>query len=886
MRWLTTLMLILAVLVPLPAQAATVDKPPLAPTPPMGWNSWNKFRCNIDENLIRQTANALVSSGMKDAGYEYVNIDDCWMATQRDAAGDLQADPVRFPSGIKALADYVHAKGLKLGIYSSAGTATCQGRPASLGHERADARKFAEWEVDLLKYDNCHDGGIPAIERFTAMAEALRATGRPILLSVCEWGANQPWNWAGELGHMWRTTGDIADRWGSMVAILDQQVGLEKYSGPGRWNDPDMLEVGNGGMTMTEYRSHLSLWALLNAPLIAGNDLRSMSEEVREMLTNREVIAVNQDWAGVQGHKISDSGDLEVWAKPLSDGGAAVVLFNRGAVGAEVATSAAELGLPAAPAYEVRDLWSGQETVTLGKVRASIPSHGSRMYVVRRGVPAKPVPAVATAVRTDTEGFVKPGQTFAATVSFAVDGLPAVLAAEVALTAPEGWTIRPEGRTGTPVVVPGRPFEARFAVKVPGDVRKGVFELPARATYKTVAGDGAEREEPGYGSVIVAEAPRGSQWLSDLDPVTADVGFGTMGRDRNIGGNPIRIAGVPYGKGLAPHAASEVTYYLGRGCTRFSADVGVDDGSRNRGTVTFHVLGDGREELAATGVIKGGERATSLDVDVSGVLALTLVTGIGPDNNNNDHSVWGAARIACAGPSTTVTATPTEVEIGAGGTFEVSGRLVADGTEPITDVRLAPSAPAGWTVSGQAAQAERLEPGGTLAGSWQVTVPAGADPGAVELPVAATYRAQDGSTPSDSATVKVLVRPAGVVAVKEAESGTLGGAARVSNCGACSGGKKVGNLGNGAANHLTLGALTVADEGEYRLILDYLVSGTRSVFVSVNGGPAAEVRVSGTSFAVPATTTVKVALRAGVNEIRFFNDTAFGPDLDRVMLAS
>jgi alpha-galactosidase len=232
----------------------------------MGWNSWNHFHCDIYEDLIRETADAMVASGMREAGYEYVNIDDCWMAPQRDANGDLQADPERFPSGIKALADYVHARGLKLGIYSSAGTKTCQGLPASLGHEEADARKFAEWEVDLLEYDNCNPQGVPAIERYTRMAEALEATGRPIVLSICEWGENDPWLWGAELGHLWRTTGDIRDTWGSMVSILDQQVGLEDYSGPNAWNDPDMLEVGNGGMTTDEYRSHMSLWALLDAP--------------------------------------------------------------------------------------------------------------------------------------------------------------------------------------------------------------------------------------------------------------------------------------------------------------------------------------------------------------------------------------------------------------------------------------------------------------------------------------------------------------------------------------------------------------------------------------------------------------------------------------------
>jgi alpha-galactosidase len=365
------------------AATETAAKPPLAPTPPLGWNSWNKFGCDIDENLIRETADAMVSSGMAAAGYTYVNIDDCWMARERDADGRLQADPERFPSGIKAIADYVHERGLKLGIYSSAGTATCQGLPASLDHEATDAASFAEWGVDLLKYDNCNNQGRPAIERYTAMADALAASGREIVYSICEWGQNRPWEWAAEVGgHYWRTTGDISDSWDSAMSILDQQVGLEAYSGPNAWNDPDMLEVGNGGMTTEEYRAHLSLWSLLNAPLIAGNDLRAMDDTTRALLTDPDVLAINQDWAGTQGHKLTDGGDHEVWAKPTSDGGAAVVLLNRATENADIATTAGELGLPDAPAYALRDLWTDTTTETPGEVRASVPGHGARMFMV------------------------------------------------------------------------------------------------------------------------------------------------------------------------------------------------------------------------------------------------------------------------------------------------------------------------------------------------------------------------------------------------------------------------------------------------------------------------------------------------------------------------
>jgi alpha-galactosidase len=356
----------------------------LAPTPPMGWNSWNKFGCRIDESLIRETADAIVSSGMKDAGYQYVNIDDCWEAPTRDPNGNLAADPQRFPSGIKALADYVHSKGLKIGIYSSAGTGTCQRRPASLDHEVADARSFASWGIDYLKYDNCNNEHRPALERYHAMGDALKATGRPIVFSLCEWGQNKPWEWGRTVGgNLWRTTGDIRDRWTSMLSILDKQVGLEKYSGPNGWNDPDMLEVGNGRMTNGEYVAHFSLWALLNAPLIAGNDIRSMNDSTRAILTNREVIAVDQDWGGEQGHKIRDDGEQEVWMKPMSTGDRAVILLNRDSTTATLHTTMREIGLSAGT-HRARNLWTHADTSFAGDITAALPGHSVAMYLVHR----------------------------------------------------------------------------------------------------------------------------------------------------------------------------------------------------------------------------------------------------------------------------------------------------------------------------------------------------------------------------------------------------------------------------------------------------------------------------------------------------------------------
>ncbi len=314
----------------------------LARTPPMGWNSWNHYGCTIDEALIRRTAHAMVANGMRDAGYVYVNIDDCWQG-ERDADGFLQPDPQRFPSGIKALADYVHARGLKLGIYSDAGAKTCGGRAGSQGHEYQDALQFARWEVDYLKYDWCNTGTGAAQrnprEAYTTMRDALRAAGRPIVFSICEWGDNRPWEWAGEIGHLWRTTGDIVNCWNcelghgnwtsfGILAILDKQAGLRKYAGPGAWNDPDMLEVGNLP-TLAENRSHFALWAMLAAPLIAGTDVVGMKPEIAAILTNPRVVAIDQDPLGLQGFAWVRTPELEVWARPLAGDKWALAVLNR-----------------------------------------------------------------------------------------------------------------------------------------------------------------------------------------------------------------------------------------------------------------------------------------------------------------------------------------------------------------------------------------------------------------------------------------------------------------------------------------------------------------------------------------------------------------------------
>jgi alpha-galactosidase len=362
----------------------------LAKTPPMGWNSWNKFACNVSEKLIKEATDAMVISGMKEAGYQYVVIDDCWQIG-RDDQGNIIADPARFPSGMKALSDYVHSKGLKFGLYSDAGTLTCQKRPGGRGYEFQDARQYAAWGVDYLKYDWCSHGTQNSEDSYSIMRDALAKSGRPIVFSICEWGSTKPWLWAGQVGNLWRTSGDIQDCWDckrdwggmGMIRVLDLQVGLETYAGPGHWNDPDMLEVGNGGMTDVEYRTHFSLWCLLAAPLMAGNDIRSMPASIAEILVNKEVIAIDQDPLGMQGTRVKKDGELEIWAKQLADGSRAVVLLNRGGSEKEMPVWWHDIGYPDKLSASVRDLWSKKDLGRItGNLKAKVPSHGVVMIRV------------------------------------------------------------------------------------------------------------------------------------------------------------------------------------------------------------------------------------------------------------------------------------------------------------------------------------------------------------------------------------------------------------------------------------------------------------------------------------------------------------------------
>jgi alpha-galactosidase len=369
--------------------------PNLAPTPPMGWNSWNYYNCNINEDKVKHMADAMASNGMKEAGYQYIVIDDCWQIS-RDKDGYIIADPAKFPSGIKALADYIHSKGLKFGIYSCAGKLTCQKRPGGAGYEAKDAQRYAEWGVDYLKYDWCNAEGMSSQVQYSTMRDALHKAGRPIVFSLCEWGSTKPWLWADTVGQLWRTTGDIQDKFASghgVLKILDEQSKIRLYNKPNAWNDPDMLEVGNAGLSYVESKSHFTLWCMMAAPLIAGNNLSTMKPDILQILTNKNAIAVDQDKLGIPCFLWAKANGIEAWIKPLADGNYAVCFLNRGSGSANLDFDLKQIAndpdfkksYTIDGSYSLFDVWNNKDLGTAQKkLTATLKGHDVLFVLVRK----------------------------------------------------------------------------------------------------------------------------------------------------------------------------------------------------------------------------------------------------------------------------------------------------------------------------------------------------------------------------------------------------------------------------------------------------------------------------------------------------------------------
>ncbi|MEU4496575.1 NPCBM/NEW2 domain-containing protein [Streptomyces sp. NPDC023998] len=676
---------------PTPAPTPAADNG-LARTPQMGFNNWNSTHCRAEFNeaMVKGVADTFVSQGLKDAGYTYVNIDDCWALPNRDASGNLVPDPVRFPHGIKAVADYVHSKGLKFGLYSSAGTKTCdvQGFPGGLGHEQQDANLWASWGVDYLKYDNCNNTGADAKQRYKAMADALRATGRPILYSICEWGENQPWNWAAEYGNSWRTTGDISDSWSSMIGIAHQNQSLAPYAGPGAWNDPDMLEVGNGGMTDTEYRTHFSLWAQMAAPLLIGSDLRSASASTLAILKNTDVIAVDQDSLGKQGTVVAGSGGLVVMSKPLADGGRSVTLTNETTRTRTISTSVDAIGIGGASSYALKDLWSKQNSATTGAISASVPAHGTVMYRVTPGTPVPPPTGVSqlsdlpwtSAVggwgpverdRSNGEQRAGDGRTLtiggttyakglgthaASDITYHLGGACRSFSVDVGVddeSTAGGSVAFQIYRDGALVADSGVRTASDPPTRLSADLTGGT----KLRLLVTDGGDGITYDHADWANARLAcgKGPSaGTHAVSDLTWTSAAGGWGPVERDRSNGeqgagdGRTLTIGGTTYAKGLGTHAASDITYYLGAGCSTLTASVGVDDESGGtNGSVVFQVYRDGTK-VADSGRVTGADAPKALTADLSGGLELRLVVTDSGDGVDYDHANWAVPRLTCA----------------------------------------------------------------------------------------------------------------------------------------------------------------------------------------------------------------------------------------------
>ncbi|HVK22094.1 MAG TPA: NPCBM/NEW2 domain-containing protein [Actinokineospora sp.] len=686
--------------VPDASATAPVPANTLSPTPLMGWNSWNKFACDINEAKIKSAADNMVSSGMLAAGYNYVNIDDCWAERDRDADGNLVPYAAAFPNGIKAVADYIHSKGLKVGIYSSAGARTCTGRPGigqqpgSIGYEQKDATLWASWGIDLLKYDNCGDHlGQTHQQRYEAMGKALRATGRDIVYSICNWGGQDaggigPWIFGPTVGgNLWRTTGDISDNWGSVVSLLDRQKGLETFSKVGGWNDPDMLEVGNGGMTDTEYRSHFSLWALLNSPLIAGNDLSTMSAATKTILTNADIIAVNQDWGGSQGRLMRDLGNnLQVWGKPMADGSVVAALFNRGTTTATVNTTAAEIGLGGSSSYSLKDLWSKATSTSTGAISASVPSHGVVVFKVTRAGTATAAPAAGTHQVSDLTwlassngyGPVEKDESNGGTGTS--DGVPLKIGttsytkgigahADSAVHVYLGKACyRFEAKVGVDAEV-GANGSARFQVYGDGvllaytDVlvgggapvslsvpTKGFRTLELRATDGRTNGNSSDHVDWADAKITCSAASNGS-FAGDRTWTSSTNGWGPAERNMSNGEKPARdgtvitLGGVRYRQGIGAHAASTVVLPVNGACTGFDAVVGLDPETGTAGSVTFEVVADGTTVYTSS-VLRAGQTAT-VGVALSRPTSVSLVVKGTADGVNSDHADWAGARLTC-----------------------------------------------------------------------------------------------------------------------------------------------------------------------------------------------------------------------------------------------
>jgi len=554
------------------ATAAAEDNG-VALTPPMGWNDWYSVYCGVNAQLVEQTAQEMVADGMKAAGYDYVNIDDCWMAPSRDSSGNLVADPTRFPDGIAPVAAYVHSLGLKLGIYEDAGTTTCAHYPGSFGHEAQDAATFASWGVDLVKYDRCNIpyANYPGESEeqvqqtlYTRMSNALKATGRPIVFSMCNPDpGDDAWEWGAPIANLWRTATDIQDNFGSMLANFEDTVDHFEDAGPGAWNDPDLLQIGNGGSNLPEYKTEFSLWAEMAAPLIASTNLATLTHAELAIYENPNVIAVDQDPLGQAGVPISRVNGLWILTKQLSDGSRAVLLFNSTNTAAVISTTATAAGLPSAPVYQLQNLWTNAVTQTGGAISAFVPGHGVAMFKVTTVAkrPAHKLPPHTVLSLGASVPELGLGSSTTVSESFVNYGVSDVKKLRLSLSARPGWQVKALGRPSAALLEPGQRFTVAYRVTAPpSGPPLSVSIFTGGASYDPL--DGRRTASAMLGELVSSpvRAP-----FSIADATTHEASFGESGPSLAISARGLGVLNPPFG---ALPTDSYAAIYRHAGCRR------------------------------------------------------------------------------------------------------------------------------------------------------------------------------------------------------------------------------------------------------------------------------------------------------------------------------
>jgi alpha-galactosidase len=682
---------------PLPVRALDNG---LARTPYLGWNTFYGLGDNFNQATIQSVADAIVSRGLRAAGYRYVWIDGGWWTGTRDAAGNITVDAGKWPAGMKAVADYVHAKGLLAGIYTDAGTDGCGGAgQGSYGHYQQDANQFAAWGFDALKVDFC--GGTkqkldPAVA-YGQFRDALlaNASRRPILFNICNpftpgaspWSPNYPtfkesvynsYSFGPTTGNSWRTDTDVGFvrniQFRDVLRNLGHNASHPEAAGPGHWNDPDYLGP-ELGMTAVESQAQFTMWSVSAAPLIIGSDVRALSQDALNMLTNPDVLAIDQDANGVQGTPIATQGDGQVWVKPLANGDRAVALLNRGSTSLTISTDARAVGMSRASSYSLHDLWKRSTTETAGKITANVGAHEAVLYRVSSGSTSSTPPAVFLSAPSTPAPYAGsdlrlaiPGQALPVTASVENNGRRPIQDVRLTLSAPSNWRVQQQPNVGDAsgnqadqggvTLASGERLTITWLVTVPPGTLPGTNELVATVTYRW--GGANTVAATTRSTVLVPTAPPANDnYLSDHTWLDASSGYLVPRLDGDCCGGPISLMGTRYAKGIGVASPSKIEFYLGANCTHLSAVVGIDDSARwttAGATATFSVLTDGRSVFESGLVTQNVTR--SVEVDLTGAGVLTLVVGDGGDGGYNDRTDWANLRATCNPPVATVPSGP------------------------------------------------------------------------------------------------------------------------------------------------------------------------------------------------------------------------------------